>query len=66
MTVCRIKCVASSFRAGSSCRGWRDCDLHQSVKAYEEAEQFVLKELQCESFPEEMSCLQQGQPLPKR
>ena len=65
MTICRIKCVASSFRTGSSCRGWRNCDLHQSLKVYEEAEQFVLKELQCESFPEEMTCLQQGQPLPK-
>ncbi|XP_033752106.1 uncharacterized protein LOC117335931 [Pecten maximus] len=56
--------VAQSIVSKSECRGWHICSKDRSVAAYHKAEQFVVKEVQKEAYPEELNSLERDQLLP--
>ncbi|KAK3103582.1 hypothetical protein FSP39_020334 [Pinctada imbricata] len=60
-----LRHVIHSFKAGSDkCRGWHTFVI-RTLQEYQDAETFLLKEVQRESFAEEIYCLSNGKHLPK-
>ena len=63
--IARLQHIAESHHSGNNCKGWHICEQSRSVKAYEYATKFVLKEVQRDIFGREICCLQEKRPIPK-
>ena len=65
--VARLRHIAQSFSSkrdsDSTCHGWHICSL--KVKDFEEAEKFIIREVQRATFREEIGALTGGSDIPK-
>lgn len=62
--------LANSFKhdekdCDSKCFGWHDCRFWKNLETLEEAEKFIIKTMQRESYKKEIQCLSKGIPIPK-
>ncbi|XP_062618752.1 uncharacterized protein LOC134280361 [Saccostrea cucullata] len=63
--IARLQHLAHSFNKSSSCVGWHHCSVPKSAEAYKRAEEFIMKAVQREYFPEEVESLMEGREIKK-
>ncbi|XP_069114175.1 uncharacterized protein [Argopecten irradians] len=57
--------IASTFGKKTKCKGWHVCQNSEDVAAYQKVEQFLIKEVQQETYEKELECLKNGHAVPK-
>ncbi|XP_048248048.1 uncharacterized protein LOC125377955 [Haliotis rufescens] len=66
-TISHLKHIARSFtKTNSSCVGWHQCKDFRNVEGFKDAEVFIVKAVQREAYSEEIMCLQNQKPLPRK
>ena len=63
--ITRLKHIVQVFHKGTSCSGWHNCKDSDSLEAYEEASNFILREVQLEVYEKEIHLLRENKPVPK-
>lgn len=64
-TISFLRHIAASYHKNDICSGWHVCSEHKTVKASQETERFIIKEVQHEQFQNELLCIKENRPLPK-
>ena len=63
--ITKLRHIVQTFHKGTNCSGWHNCRESDSVESYEEASNFILREVQHEVYDKEISLLKENKPVPK-
>ncbi|XP_056016958.1 uncharacterized protein LOC130053620 [Ostrea edulis] len=63
--IAHLKHIARSWSGQPPCKGWHACSKAKDIHLLQEAEKVITREVQKESFAEEIEQLQTGQPIKK-
>lgn len=60
-----LRHISNSFHHKNTCKGWHVCEKSRTVEMFEDAVNFVLKEVQHEVYVKEINCLRENKPVPR-
>ena len=63
--ITKLRHIVQTFHKGTNCSGWHNCRESDSVESYEEASNFILREVQHEVYDKEIRLLKENKPVPK-
>ena len=58
-----LKHIAQHWNDSSSCSGWHACSSSKDVNLVREVETLIIREVQSETYQEEIACIRAGQPI---
>lgn len=63
--IAHLKHIGRVYTSNAACHGWHSCSAYKTVEWFQEAEDFVVKEVQRECYGRELHCLKEKEPLPR-